>query len=476
MPHRRRFNAIILCALGATSAALAACINLGAYACQEAADCNRQPDGMCGPDGFCAYPDDACPSGFSYQGAGSLDGECVSPAGTDTSEESEETTDTAGESESAEGESESETGVDPDMPPESGCGDLIVEPGEFCPDPQPLLLSVGVGPFSVRAFQFDDDGELDLVVSSQTADQLEVFFGNGDGTFEDGPLRVLMGDLWELGTGDFTGDGKADVVVCERDGEQVLLFAQGDVGTLLDPVGFPVTKPASLSVGDIDGDGNLDVVTSIDADVGGITVILGDGSGGFSRTIAFGGGAKTFGVEVLDIDGDDSLDVVATNRLDNSATIYVNNAQQGEDFDMAIEPAFTTGLQPSFPAVADLDDDNDDDIIIANLGSNNASIYDNTVGSFSIAETFQSCTAPGAPEPADVDQDGDLDIIVPCIGGGVVIGFNDGDGLIDDTLELATEGLPASAATGDFNGDGALDFVTTSLLVGASLEVFVQEP
>ena len=114
-----------------------------------------------------------------------------------------------------------------------------------------------------------------------------------------------------------------------------------------------------------------------------------------------------------DLDGDGDVDIAVANGISNNVTILKNNGR-GNFVEPASSPE-TAGAQPIEIVVADLDDDTDPDLAVANEGSNNVTILKNNgTGNY-----FQPASSP---EPAgddphsltagDLDGDSDLDLAV----------------------------------------------------------------
>jgi hypothetical protein len=184
------------------------------------------------------------------------------------------------------------------------------------------------------------DGKLDLVVGNLCPDAacigdglVAVLLGNDHGTFKTPVTYGSGGRTLEPAVADINGDGKLDLVVLNAcDTTKGCTLAGGStVGVLLgngDGTFRPVVTRAvgekftsRLSLGDVDGDGKLDIVVSECAfgqDVcerdGLIGVLLGNGDGTFQQPVTYGaGGWSSDGVMVADLNSDGQLDIVVTN-------------------------------------------------------------------------------------------------------------------------------------------------------------------
>jgi hypothetical protein len=185
---------------------------------------------------------------------------------------------------------------------------------------------------------FNGDGKLDLAVASGnsiTPATLSIFLGNGDGTFTAGStLTGNSGDSNFMVVGDFNGDGALDLAV-DRDcfsptgcnGNPSILLGNGD-GTFRYASSAPAGGVVTMSVGDVNGDGKLDLV--IDAGTG-ILILLGSGDGTFSAGASLDQGLNDRVAALADFNGDGKLDMAdfvrctATPCVSGDASILLGN-------------------------------------------------------------------------------------------------------------------------------------------------------
>jgi hypothetical protein len=162
------------------------------------------------------------------------------------------------------------------------------------------------GPIGVA--DLNGDGILDVLFEGEDQGNgtVEVYLGNGDGTFT---LKTQMG-LSTTGTyaaiGDFNGDGKLDLAVPEED--QVDIFIGNGDGTYQPLVPYSVPcQGGSVAAADLKGDGKLDLM------MGDLCVLLGNGDGTFTFNAQYNDGEGV--IAVGDFNGDGKLDVVTSGDL-----------------------------------------------------------------------------------------------------------------------------------------------------------------
>ncbi|HEV2381949.1 MAG TPA: VCBS repeat-containing protein [Terriglobia bacterium] len=279
---------------------------------------------------------------------------------------------------------------------------------------QPAVPYVaGDTPMSLATGDFNGDGKLDLVMANQSGcglgGSVSVFLGNGDGTFQN-QVEYATGHCPQMAiVGDFNGDGKLDLAVASLgDNAASVLLGNGD-GTFQSYVDYAAASNAtSITTGDFNRDGKLDLAV---AGVGEISILLGKGDGTFLSQTPFSSTAR-FSITAADLNHDGKLDLVGTN---DSGTIGGAVVMLGNG-DGTFGPAtvFTTGRNPIYVTVADLNNDGKLDLTLTNANSNTLSIlFGNGDGTFKRPATnYTTGPNPAALAAGDINGDGRLDLPV----------------------------------------------------------------
>jgi len=176
---------------------------------------------------------------------------------------------------------------------------------------------------------FNGDGHLDLVVSGGFFHPLVLLLGDGRGSF--GPPTGVGGMSGiSVAAGDFNSDGTDDLAVATSDSVSILLGPSLTGGTF--PAGGRAFTRNSIAVGDFNGDGDLDVVvTNPGSDFAGNTVLvlLGEGTGGLSDAASFTVGANPASLVVGKFNADNVLDLAVLNQDASSVSILLGDGNGG---------------------------------------------------------------------------------------------------------------------------------------------------
>jgi hypothetical protein len=232
------------------------------------------------------------------------------------------------------------------------------------------------------------DGKPDIVTANASADSVSVLLGNGDGTFQakqDYPTG--FGSL-SVAVADVNGDGKLDLVVGNDNGVASVLLGNGD-GTFQAEKEY-VAGGGRAAVGDVNGDGRPDIVTT---GRGGVSVLLGNGDGTFQAKHDYAtGGANPISVAIGDVNGDGEPDIVTATW--NSYLYYgaglVSVLLGNGDGTFQSPRDYVTGPQPESVVIGDLNGDGRPDIVTAN------GIYYPGSVSVLLATTTPDTTPPSA--------------------------------------------------------------------------------
>ncbi len=330
---------------------------------------------------------------------------------------------------------------------------------------------------AVAVGDLNGDGKLDVITAEINAG-VQVYLNDGKGQPEAG-RAIDKGSAMSIAVADFNGDRKLDLIVGYGDGPIAVYLNDGRANFSGERSRFGRPNAWALATGDMNGDGVLDVVAGYSNGSGGGQnyVYLNDGQGNFawqgSERMFGGAGHHTHSVAVGDLNGDGALDVVVGNygyRGTSGRTkgepnfVYINDGagnfdQPNSERQLAGDPDNTTSV-----ALGDVNGDGSLDIVVGNAGYDGWQdfVYLNDgSGSFPLSRNLGSGEGTTGLTLADMNGDGALDVIAahPFTQNAVYI--NDGTGSFPAARDFTTGWNGAAVvAVGDMDDDGLPDIIT----------------
>ncbi len=188
--------------------------------------------------------------------------------------------------------------------------------GRFTPAPG-SPFPCNANPNDIAVADMNGDGNPDLVIANTQTPYLTVLLGDGKGGFKPSAHSPFATKSYPhphgVAVGNFMGDGKPAVVTDSWGHHEILLIPSDGKGDLIPPGKFfsaDLHTDSGVGAADFNKDGNLDIVT-VDQDAGVVGVLLGDGKGGFRKAPGspFPAGDSPWSFTVGDVNGDGNPDV-----------------------------------------------------------------------------------------------------------------------------------------------------------------------
>ena len=316
-----------------------------------------------------------------------------------------------------------------------GDGDIDILSASFFDNKIAWYENDGTGTFGIQntisvditqatsAYGCDLDGDNDLdIIATSSYDSTIVWFENINGLGSFGPkvdIAKLSGGPSMAYPSDIDGDGDTDVIVTQRWEDKIVWFENTDGNGTFGAEQIITTTakgPNSIYPSDLDGDGDQDILASWNKNVNVVWYENTDGLGTFSNAQMITTNLYfPSSVFAADIDGDNDLDVLSASENDSLIAWYENTDGNGSFGPLQV----ITNRTPSAKSVygADLDNDGDVDVISAHnipLAGDKVCWYENTDGKGSFGNQkliSDQCDMLKLAIAEDIDGDGINDVI-----------------------------------------------------------------
>jgi hypothetical protein len=275
------------------------------------------------------------------------------------------------------------------------------------------------GLFSVEVDlgDLDKDGDLDAFVVVYSADTWgRVWWNNGAGIFTDSGQNIGGDQGSAVALGDLDGDGDLDAVFARRTNARVYLNDGQGIFTSSGQTNIYLLSGTDVALDDLDEDGDLDAFfTNNTGDLTGYQqVYLNDnGLGHFTNSGQDIGRMPANGVSLGDIDGDGDLDAMLAIIKPSGFPSAPNEVWLNNGSGYFTDSGARLGLDSTNQAVlGDMDGDGDLDAFFANLQLPNELWANDGAGNFIQTRQFLTRQTSPSVELGDLDEDGDLDIFL----------------------------------------------------------------
>lgn len=277
-----------------------------------------------------------------------------------------------------------------------------------------VSYNTGHGPSSIAVSDVNGDNASDIIVATSGSTSIDVILNIGNGTFYP---RVSYGNMTtplSVAVANLNADDKPDIIVTDNGETNVLIFFNAGNGIFLSQTTVSLGgtfRPFSIATADINDDNAIDFAVT-DSNTGNVCVFINEGNGTFVKqaTYTVSAGVISYAVVFADVNGDAKSDLI---------TAHYTSSKIGVRFNIG-NGTFTYFANYNLPgangpyalAIADVNGDNFNDIIVAFYLSDKVSNFINAGnGTFPTAVSRSTIQGPVSVAVADLNGDNKPDII-----------------------------------------------------------------
>jgi surface protein len=337
----------------------------------------------------------------------------------------------------------------------------------------PSISNSAMAAYSVYSVDIDGDGNMDVLSASFDDDKIAWYKNNGSGSFTAQPAITTNADeAYSVYSADLDGDGRMDVLSASQGDNKIAWYKNkiDDDETFGEQqvISNSANGATSVYAADLDGDGDMDVLSASQSDnkIAWYENTNGDGSLWNENVISSAAlGAQS--VFAADLDGDGDMDVLSASVTDSKIAWYPNRINEGETFGAQQEiSTIANGATSVF--AADLDGDGDMDVLSGSENDSKVAWHENADGmgtSWAEKDISTEAAKVASVYAADLDRDGDIDVLSASYDDDKIAWYEN----IDSEGTFGVERIISTAADGansvfaaDLDGDGDIDVMSAS--------------
>ena len=314
------------------------------------------------------------------------------------------------------------------------------------------VYPAGQSPRDVALADFNGDSRLDAITAGATDSAL--MLGTAGGGFE--TPRTIAG-LGAAATGDFNGDGRMDMALGQgfSGNTSAQVFLGTGNGAFQTPIQFSTpSSVVSFAPGDFNGDSRTDLAVVFGgpgpSNPTGILILLQNASGALTASEDLAGPLFPIDARAADLNGDSRLDLALVDNgnfgtADQPGGLIVRLGRGDGAFQDPVP--YDAGVNPRSVAVGDLNGDNRNDLVVTTNGagfSNDLAVFLGRDGTLGAATMIPTDFGPASVAIADLNDDGKQDLVVAHCCGETDMTYllGHGDGAFDSEVHFSGGGGP----------------------------------
>ncbi|MCR8667724.1 T9SS type A sorting domain-containing protein [Aestuariibaculum sp. M13] len=335
---------------------------------------------------------------------------------------------------------------------------------------QTISTSTGYLPYVIDSKDLDNDSYIDIVIGTNAGNTIEWYKNNKNGTFTLQPLvSSTISSIGGLVIADIDGDNDNDIIATSSLSNNLVWYENNGAGEFSSAriIASGLTRAEKVKVADIDNNNTLDIIVSVyDLDV--VQWYSNDGSANFSaaQPISNLANYRPVSFDVGDVDNDGDMDVVVAYDYTYLVKLFLNNytGSNSVSFTQASNNVSINDFKLKNVSFGDIDNDNDLEILKIDKNQNPKWYNIESDGSFTEHTLSSSVSNPAFAQISDFDGDSKNDIAIgysSTSSNAKITWYKNSNLSTENTIDDSQNNV-LGFTVNDFDNDGDLDIASVS--------------